>query len=316
MRSWPLVLVVALSHGCIVGDAEDEDLGADEDGDQVGSLAAIIGKQSVVDTIRSVAAARGITNSMLIAGIANGETGLAHCRADYIQQICKQSVGTPTSPSCGGGSVLVGNADPSCDQGGLGLFQIDYGTQKQTIAHYGAKVLALNGNVEIGIEHILNDLRLCSLTPSFGSDATVARQKAIAWLNNATRGSAAYNTFMMCMSRHYNGAGTQAQANYYRTKTEEVFNKYGSGGGATTGKTGTVDTDGTPLSVRSAPSTTASIVGTLADGAIVTITCQERGDMVTGTFGTTDLWDKVGGGYVSDAFVNTGADGQVAPTCP
>ena len=27
-------------------------------------------------------------------------------------------------------------------------------------------------------------------------------------------------------------------------------------------------------------------------------------------------YEKIGGGYVADAYVSTGSDGQVAPTCP
>ena len=57
-------------------------------------------------------------------------------------------------------------------------------------------------------------------------------------------------------------------------------------------------------------------MGSVADGAYITITCQKRGQSVSGTYGTTALWDKVNGGFVSDAFVATGSDGQVAPTCP
>ena len=49
--------------------------------------------------------------------------------------------------------------------------------------------------------------------------------------------------------------------------------------------------------------------------AYVAITCQKRGTSVKGTYGTTTLWDKINGGYVSDAYVSTGSDGQVAPTC-
>ena len=59
-----------------------------------------------------------------------------------------------------------------------------------------------------------------------------------------------------------------------------------------------------------------SIVGSVADGSYVTITCQKRGPSVKGTYGTSTLWDKIGGGYVTDAYVSTGSDGQVAPTCP
>jgi hypothetical protein len=32
-------------------------------------------------------------------------------------------------------------------------------------------------------------------------------------------------------------------------------------------------------------------------------------------FSTTTLWDKIGAGYVSDAYVSTGSDGRVAPDC-
>ena len=42
----------------------------------------------------------------------------------------------------------------------------------------------------------------------------------------------------------------------------------------------------------------------------------KRGQRVTGTFGTSRLWDKLArGGFVSDAFVHTGSDGRVAPWC-
>lgn len=89
----------------------------------------------------------------------------------------------------------------------------------------------------------------------------------------------------------------------------------GTSGGGGSGVTGTVNTSGLPLTIRSGPSTSASKVGSVADGAKVTITCQKNGSSVTGTYGTTTLWDFIGTGYVSDAYVHTGSDGQVAPTC-
>ena len=82
------------------------------------------------------------------------------------------------------------------------------------------------------------------------------------------------------------------------------------------GVVGIVNTAGPSLTVRSGPSTGATAVGSVADGAKVTITCQKHGSSVTGTYGTTTLWDFIGTGYVSDAYVSTGSDGQVAPTCP
>lgn len=80
---------------------------------------------------------------------------------------------------------------------------------------------------------------------------------------------------------------------------------------------GTVNTNGTPLNVRATPSTSGTIVGTLADGASISIDCQTYGSTVTGTYGTTDIWDHVPAksGYVSDAYVYTGSDTLVAPLC-
>jgi hypothetical protein len=103
-----------------------------------------------------------------------------------------------------------------------------------------------------------------------------------------------------------------ATALFFGTKNYTSKNKCGSGG---TSVVGTVNTSGLPLTVRSSPSTGATAVGSVADGAKVTITCQKHGTSVTGTYGTTTLWDFIGNGYVSDAYVSTGSDGQVAPTC-
>jgi len=84
--------------------------------------------------------------------------------------------------------------------------------------------------------------------------------------------------------------------------------------------TGTVNTAGNPgpaLTVRAQPTAASDAIGKRADGATVTIVCQTYGQRVTGTYGTTTIWDRVkSGGYVSDAFIRTGSDGLVAPLCP
>lgn len=90
----------------------------------------------------------------------------------------------------------------------------------------------------------------------------------------------------------------------------------GSPAGGSSGFAARVDTAGADLKVRAGAGTSHAVVGTVGDGASVTIACQKRGTTVRGTFGTTDLWDKIGSGYVSDAFVYTGRDGRVAPDCP
>lgn len=89
----------------------------------------------------------------------------------------------------------------------------------------------------------------------------------------------------------------------------------GSSGGSTTGVVGRVNTSGAPLTIRAGASTTTRAVGSVADGAQVRIRCQIRGQSVRGTYGTSTLWDFIGTGYVADAYVSTGSDGQVAPTC-
>jgi len=88
------------------------------------------------------------------------------------------------------------------------------------------------------------------------------------------------------------------------------------GGGTPGGAAGTVATNGTPLNVRSGPGTSYSVVGTLADGAGVTIQCQTTGTSVTGTYGTSNLWNRIGSGrFIPDAYTYTGSDGRVAPDC-
>ncbi|CAM3387691.1 hypothetical protein KIPE111705_05910 [Kibdelosporangium persicum] len=81
--------------------------------------------------------------------------------------------------------------------------------------------------------------------------------------------------------------------------------------------TGTVQTAGDPLNVRRAPTTSSTIVGSVANGRTVTIDCQTQGISVTGPLGTTTLWDYVPalGGYISHAYVKTTPAGQVAPDC-
>jgi len=75
---------------------------------------------------------------------------------------------------------------------------------------------------------------------------------------------------------------------------------------------GTVHTDsGAPLTVRSAPSTSATSAGTIADGTAVNIDCQTTGETVTGKYGTSNIWDHVPGGYITDTYVYTGSDGRM-----
>src|SRR3954463_1170654 len=73
---------------------------------------------------------------------------------------------------------------------------------------------------------------------------------------------------------------------------------------------------GVRLNVRSGPGTSYGIVRVLAVGAKVPIYCQTPGTSVSGPYGTSKIWDNIDNGeFVSDAYVDTGADGYVADRC-
>ena len=114
----------------------------------------------------------------------------------------------------------------------------------------------------------------------------------------------------------HNGAAIRASfhgagALYWGTRSYTSHNACGGGSAS-----GTVNTAGASLTVRAGASTSTAAVGYVADGTHVTITCQKHGQTISGTYGTSSLWDDIGNGYVADAYVATGSDGQVAPTCP
>ncbi|MEH6417758.1 N-acetylmuramoyl-L-alanine amidase [Pseudomonas sp. CGJS7] len=113
--------------------------------------------------------------------------------------------------------------------------------------------------------------------------------------------------------QHYSGNDhTDPGINWDWSRYYKLLNPGGGNGGVT----GTVATSGTPLNVRSGPGTNHNVVGTLADGASVTIQCQTNGTSVTGTYGTSTLWNRIGTGrFIPDVYTFTGSDGRVAPDC-
>jgi len=108
-----------------------------------------------------------------------------------------------------------------------------------------------------------------------------------------------------------------SQIAYYGTRQYTSRNcDTGSSSGGGSAATGTVRTSGVPLTIRSGAGTGFSAVGSVANGTKVTIHCQKQGEAISGPFGTSALWDRIGSGqYVSDAYVYTGSDGRVAPAC-
>jgi hypothetical protein len=82
------------------------------------------------------------------------------------------------------------------------------------------------------------------------------------------------------------------------------------------GPKGVVRTKGGPLTVRSGPGTDNPDVGQAGNHANVVIECTARGTTITGTYGTTDLWNRIGpDNWVSGAYVSTGSSRPAAPAC-
>lgn len=67
------------------------------------------------------------------------------------------------------------------------------------------------------------------------------------------------------------------------------------------------------LRVRERPTTSSAQIGTLAEGAVVTISCQVEGESIEGNA----LWDYVPdeGGYVADAYITIAAGAPSLPRC-
>jgi hypothetical protein len=116
-----------------------------------------------------------------------------------------------------------------------------------------------------------------------------------------------------------NGSAIQVRFNgalalYWGTKNYTSDNGCS---GSNTGS-GTVGTSGASLNVRSGPGTGYSVVGSLANGTRVTIYCQVNGETVTGRYGTSKIWNRIGSGrYIADAYTYTGYDGFIpgVPRC-
>lgn len=80
---------------------------------------------------------------------------------------------------------------------------------------------------------------------------------------------------------------------------------------------GVVDANGGgALTRRAGPGTGYGSLGSVADGATVTISCSANGTSHTGRYGTTALWNRLSdGSWVSDAYLSTGVNGPINGWC-
>ncbi|WP_329520341.1 hypothetical protein [Spirillospora sp. NBC_01491] len=82
------------------------------------------------------------------------------------------------------------------------------------------------------------------------------------------------------------------------------------------GARGVVRTAGAPVPLRAAASAGSARTGVAANLANVVVQCHVRGQSVTGTYGTSDMWNRIGPGhYVPAAYVHTESDAPAAPAC-
>jgi hypothetical protein len=87
--------------------------------------------------------------------------------------------------------------------------------------------------------------------------------------------------------------------------------------GAVPAYASTINSGSGSVNLRSGPGTNYPVVGSIANGAAVSVFCMDyNGTSVTGPFGTTSLWDEIGNSeWVTDAFVNTGTSAPIAMPC-
>lgn len=185
-----LTLLTAFS-GCAM-DADEE----------VGSTSDELSHASRMDRytrIRNAANARGVRSTgYLFAGIAMSETGLAHCWSEATWA-CQG----PRSPDCGGGPVIAGAYDGPCSlqQGGLGFFQFDAGTFRDTLRVYGDRVLTIEGQVSHAVDYVVRMVRDSAYTTNAETN-----EKALRWINNFDVGNGALrDQWIKTVVRYYNG---------------------------------------------------------------------------------------------------------------
>jgi len=177
-----------------------------------------------VTAIRDVSAGMGVFNGPLLAGIAQSETGMAHCWSEATWA-CQG----PGSPSCEGGPVIAGAGDGPCAdrQGGLGMFQFDAGTYDDTLARDGEEILLLEGNIAKGVDFVLT--RVTEEIPGASE-----WQAAIEWMNAIPMEAGAplmeaWASMIVC---RYNGCCSDASVCLerraaYRDNALDVFAEYG-----------------------------------------------------------------------------------------
>lgn len=183
------VTLVVLTLSCAPREAEDPGLA-------VANVSAAVRRQRAT-IIRDVAREQGITNGLMVAMLAEEETMLAHCASEY-----RPSCPGPVHTDCSGSPVLSGSGDGAChlDRGGLGMFQIDDGTEADTVRVHGERVLSIRGNTEVAIGRLIDKVRRSRWTTNAST-----RELAIAWINERRIDDANWDNYIRTLVRYWNG---------------------------------------------------------------------------------------------------------------
>lgn len=188
-------VVVLLALGSVAQDGcapnEDDDIAF------IQARLTAAERRARLTQIRDAAAANGLVNGVLLAGIAEAETGLAHCWSEATWACMG-----PSSTDCGGGPVIAGAGDGPCAlmQGGLGMFQFDAGTFDQTLAREGDRILLIAGNVQAAIDFTVAMVIRSTYIP--GVDT---REQALAWMNSVVVDGAGHMQWIQTVTHYYNG---------------------------------------------------------------------------------------------------------------
>lgn len=177
--------------------------------------------------VRSVAQERKLPNGWLVAGIAKVETQLTHCYDHASFHACPGAVPGAhgkveylTSPDCDDRPVVAGASDTGgCSQGGLGLFQLDSGSQSKTLAKWkdrGLDVLSLRGNVSAGMELLLGKIGSAAQAKHISTDDPEAWLRGI---DAADRTDEDYEAYLGILAHGYNGWDWNA-AGWKKQKTK------------------------------------------------------------------------------------------------
>lgn len=217
-------LVLLTMTGCLYADEPNYQ----DEQEWIGSVDASLSaseRRVRAGQIRDAAAANGMTQGYLLAGIADAETRMSHCWSE-LTWACKG----PDSADCGGGPVVAGAGDGPCylREGGLGMFQFDAGTFDDTLRREGDRILSIAGNVAAAVDFVVN-----MVIRSAYVSGVDTRAQAIEWMNGVRVDNGRFDPWIRTVTHYYNGCRPSyscwsSRYAHYRDNTTGVHSEMGA----------------------------------------------------------------------------------------